>query len=64
MDINEILKDLYDKRKEYKKTDYIANFDFASLYPTTMRIFNDDEFIKEQKRIKREKKLKRILGEN
>lgn len=49
---------------EYKKI-FVANFDFATLYPNTMRNFSlDDKMMKELKQIERRKKLERILKEN
>jgi hypothetical protein len=41
----------------------IPNFDFASLYPTTMKVY-DDEYFEKIKRVRlRKKKLERILKE-
>jgi len=46
---------------------HIINMDFASLYPTTMKSFDEDwleEYKRKQIREARERKLRRILNED
>jgi len=58
------------KRKNYQKMrgdNHIINMDFASLYPTTMKSFDEDwleEYKRKQIREARERKLRRILNED
>lgn len=76
----DLMKDLYNERKKYKdKINKIPDgyekhilsetpiYDFASLYPHTMRSHTmraeTPEMVAEMKRKAREKKLRRIMGD-
>ena len=66
--MDNIFKELYEKRMIEKKSTkdgyrgFVGNFDYASLYPTTMRDFSEEIRIEALKK-KRNDKIDDLLNE-